>query len=514
MKKKFLLVLFFLLSYQSAFAEDLVMSVNQSTYYFTIGENAIIPMEIENNYGEPISGLLQYIITQQIIQGNTQVSSSNSNTSTLTINDGKQKLSLDFGTGDSPSTLIANLNFSYDDGTAKNVILGPIEINFVLDESQKNNTANQMQSSTQQGISNQNNQPNPQQSLQQRLDDILNQSPLNQDPQQRLQNNQLPQDSSALKQEIQEQLKKENKIQAEFEKQIISNEEFQKLHQQMVNQGYNLTKGRLNPTSNSTGTFEANYENQEGKWGKIQGNMQNGTLTDIQKQIQEEQESLLSKLRQDSTFQEYEKQLVREGFVEQNFELEKSTNKTSILLEYQNEEFQTATIRAEFENKELVSIDLQKPGENYLELISLLIILLVGSIALFLYFKLKPKKPISIKPIIEQVPQKKIDYLLESTKLLEEAKENFKEQQFKDAYGKISQAVRLYLSYQLNIKKEITNEDLLQSLKETTYPIHEIEKCFNFSSLVEFAKSPPNEQEFQKMIIFVESLLKSNSKST
>jgi hypothetical protein len=506
--KTLLLLAVFLISFQAAFAEDIVMSSEQSTYYFALGENAVIPIDVENNNGEFISGMLQYTLTQEIRQGNTQFSSSNTKASTLTINEGKQTLSLDFGTSNNPSDMKVNLRFNYNDGNEMNVSLGPIEIIFVAEDSQKNNTANKIQSSSQQGPTTpQNNQFNPQQSMQQRLDELFNQSPMSQDPQQRLQNNQLNQDSSALKQQIQKQLQKENEMQTEFEKNIVSDEKFQQLHQQMLDEGYNFTRGSLNPTTNSTGTFEANYENSEEKWGKIQGSVINGTITDIQKQTQEGQEYLLSKLRNDPQFQEYEQQLIKEGYVEQTIQYTTEQNNTSILIEYQNEDFQTSKITGDFQNDELVSVKLDKENGNQFDILPLLIVVLIGITTAFLYLKLRVKKPIPNKPLTQLIPQKRFDYLLESNKLLQEGKENFKRQEFKDAYGKVGQAIRLFLSYKLNLKKEITNEDLLRFLKNTDYPVKDIENCLWKSSLVEFAKSKPNKNEFEEMVVLAKTII-------
>jgi len=237
MNKLCLLFLLFLIPFPFAFAEDFVMYVDQSEYYFKVGENAVIPLEIENDYGHEISGMLQYTISQQIMQANTQFSSSNTQASTLIVNSGVQTVSLNFGTSNSPSTLTVNLNFIYNDNNQMNVSLDPITIHFVSDESQKNNVQNKMQSSSQQGSSNQNNPSNPQQSIQQKLDELMNQqSSFPQDPQQRLQNNQLAQDSNALKKEIQQQLQEESSLKKEFEKQLASNEDFQKKHQNLLQQ--------------------------------------------------------------------------------------------------------------------------------------------------------------------------------------------------------------------------------------------------------------------------------------
>jgi len=506
MKKQILFVILMLVSLPVVFAENLVMYVDQSEYYFKVGENAVIPLEIENNYGHQISGMLQYTISQQIKQGNTHLSSSNTQASTFTINDGHQTGSLNFGTSNSPSTLTVSLDFNYNDGNDMHVSFDPITIHFVSDESQKNNVQNKMQSSSQQGSSNQNIQSQSQQSLQQKLDKLMNQSPTIQDPQQRLQNNQLAQDSNTLKQEIQEQLQEENQLKKEFEKQLASNEDFQKSHQRLLQQGYNVTNGNLNPSSTTTGSFEINYENEQGKWAKIKGNMINGTLTDIEKQTQEEREHLLSILRENPTFQEYEKQLTQNGFVEQDVEFRFDKNMTTISLKYQNQEIQTATITADFDNDKLENIHLEKPPEDYSSLFSLLVLIPIGIIAYVLYKKLKTTKKTLPKPIIQTKP-KKFDYVLASSNLIKEAKKNYEEKQFKDAYGKISQAIRLFLSYELNLNKEITNEDILLHLDDSELPINEIKNCFKLSNLVEFAKHQENENEFNHMIEVAENII-------
>ena len=508
MNKLILLLFLLIIPFPLVYADDLVMYVDQAEYYFKVGENAVIPLEIKNDYGHQISGMLHYTITQQIMQANTQISNSNTQASTFTINDGEQVGSLDFGTSNSPSTLTVNLNFIYNDGNDQmNVFFDPITIYFVSEESQKNNEQNKMQSSSQQSTS-QNNPLNQQQSIQQKLDEMLNQqSTQPQNSQQRLQNSQLPQDSNALKQEIQEQLQEENQLKKEFEKQLASNEEFQKSHQQLLQQGYNATNANLNPNSISTGDFEINYENQQGKWAKINGSMVNGTLTDLQKQTQEQQDKLLTKLRENPTFQEYERQLISEEFVEQNVEFIVDENITSISLEYQNKEYQTATINAEFENDELIKIHLEKPPKDYSYLYPYLLLIPVGIFSYILYRKMKIKNKVSIKPVIPKNIPKKFDHVLASNNLIQEGKEKFEEKQYKEAYGKINQAIRLYLSYELKLNKEITNEDIISHLINTKYPVADIENCFKLSSLVEFAKHIPNENEFYKMTTLAENLI-------
>jgi hypothetical protein len=155
-----LLLFIFLVSFQAVYAQDILFSTDQTEYYYKIGEEAIIPIEINSTYGKQISGMLQYTITQQISQGNVQFSNSNTEAKSLVINEENQKISLDLGTSDTPSILTLNLNFNYNENGDRTVSLGPIIVHFVPDASQKNNQQNKTQSSSQPNTQSQ--QPNKQ----------------------------------------------------------------------------------------------------------------------------------------------------------------------------------------------------------------------------------------------------------------------------------------------------------------------------------------------------------------
>src|SRR5215212_2538846 len=239
----FLLSLFlFLVSLHVVYAQDILFSTEQTEYYFKIGEEALIPIEINSTYGKQISGNLQYTTTHQINQGNVQFSNSNTESKSLVINEENQKISLDLGMSDTPSNLIMNLNFNYNENGDRTVSLGPIIIHFVSDDSQKNNQQQNKTQSSSQPIT-QSQQPdlfsqqeqqmeqrlnellqNPQdlfsqqeQQMEQRLNELLqNQQNPSQNQQQRLQNNQLSQDSYVLKQQIQKQVQQQERIKQEF----------------------------------------------------------------------------------------------------------------------------------------------------------------------------------------------------------------------------------------------------------------------------------------------------------
>lgn len=505
MKKTIMLLIVIVLLLPLVYARDIILSLDQKEYYFKTGENALITLHSENTYKEDINGMLIYTLTQSINQGNFQMSSSNTKSTNFQIKEGKTDNQLNFGTSDTPMTLTLGLSFQYNKNEARIVQLEDIKIHFVSEESQKQNNQNTISSSSQKTITTQQNDPFSQQeqSIQQMINQIFGEEPQQQQQSaiQKLQNNQLSQDSSALKQQMQKQLEEQQAQKEEFQKQLAQNQEFQKEHQELLNQRYNLTSGSLNPITNNTGTFELNYQNSAGERATLKGEMNNGQLQNIEKDTPQTRQEILNQLQQNKQFQEYQKQLEKNGFTKQSTEFSTTKNQTNIQINYLNQKNETAQINAEVINKTIEKIKLtknsEKKNENYWWIIPTLIIL--GILGYFIYKKLHNKKiKETNKPIKKE--EKPFDYKKESKKLLEESKQLFERKEYKEAYGKAGRALRLYLSYENNLKKEITNDEIINYLKKHNKEYQRIKECFDLCSLVEFAKYEANKKDFDKII--------------
>ena len=512
MKQGLWLMVLLLIPLQVVYAQEISFSVDQTEYFFKIGEDGIIPVQVENSFGKQISGMLQYTITQQINQGNFQFSNSKTNSNTFLIENGNRVVSLNFGTSDTPSTFVVDLSFSYNNGTDQTVSLGPITVNFVADDSQKNNKQNPMQSTTQNSSPNQQDPLSQQrQQMQQRLDQLLgNQQMLSQNPQQRLQNNQMSQDSAALKQQIQEQLQQQEQTQKEFEKQLSANPNFANQHNQLLQNGYNVTGGSIEPISNKTGSFEIQYKNENGKWATLQGKMDNGTITEIKQQTQEQQEKLLEKLEQNKQYQEFKKQLTQNGFTQNNIGFQQNENKTSIVVKYKNGDQDDASITGVFENEQIKSVTMENHNAFTIDLLWIVTIIVLVIVALIVAFfilkKFTKKKPVNIDKTTKIHVSKPFDYLTESKKLISKAKQHYDKEEYKEAFGIASQAIRLFLSHDIGVKKEMTNEELTQLIPKEKYPVEEIRECLKVAELIEFAKSKHSEEDFKKIVFLFEKL--------
>lgn len=513
----------FLLLTPVAYAEgNIIFSIPQKDYYFLVGEQAYIPLNITNSGNNDINGILGYTLTQEINSGSVHFSSSNSKSTNLQVSKGNSTVNLGFGTSDKPETLNVSLNFNYDDNGSKVVNLGNIAIHFVEKESDKQNQANPMQSSSQEASTTQQTTDpfaqqeqqisQQEQQMQQIMQQMTNQQS-SQTPQQAAQNNQPDQDTSALKEQMQKQVQQQQETQQQFQQQVAASQDFQKANQKLSDLGYNLTSMSANPSSNNTGTFTASYEKQNGDKASIQGEMNNGTMKSLQTDTAEDKQKMRDLLSQNKNFQKYQKQLQDDGFNEVDSTFSKENNTTALQIQYENAKNETAQINAKFENGSVEDVELVREQERNLYPIYLIGILILLVLAYLVYNKYSGKK--EQNTLVEekiQLQEENFDFREEAGKLVEKAISLYEEKQFKEAYGTAAQALRLYLSYKYGLKKEVTNSELINYLKNKGVEYEKFDRCLQLSSLVEFAKHMPDDGEFEEMIKTIKDTMKDENK--
>ena len=91
--------------------------------------------------------------------------------------------------------------------------------------------------------------------------------------------------------------------------------------------------------------------------------------------------------------------------------------------------------------------------------------------------------------------------------MLEKSKEQFDLKEYKDAYGTAGQALRIFLSYENKLNKEITNDEIINYLRNHKKSYKEIKECFDLCSLVEFAKYEANNKDFEKIVKMVKKVI-------
>lgn len=475
----------------TAYAADIVLSVNQSDYYFLTGDEAVVPLVMDNTYGKSVNGQLSYTITQQINQQGFQYTSSNTQSTSFSVDEGTGTINLGFGTSDTPMTMNVGLTFSYTEKEHRKVTLQDIKLHFVSQSSEIKNEQNSMQSSSQ-TVDENNHQQDP--------SSESNQQPSQPNPQELLQNNQISQDSSALKQQIEQQAQQQQQLNEEFLRQLALNEEFVVMHQELQQQGYNVSSASVNPTANNSGTFAINYEKEDGDRAVLEGEMQNGKMKELQKQTSRDQRDLLELLSQDKRFKEYEAQLTDEGYMQQNIEFSQEGNATNIQLQYSNEDNSTAVISAQFIDNTVDTVELYKEDDSMVPLWFWLLLLVFITISGYLIYKINLKKPDNTDEAKSVLKEHPFDYTSAAEKMIAEAVECFENGEYKESYGKAGQALRLFISYENKLNKELTNDEVIDYLKEHGMKYEQVEECFELCSLVEFAKYKASRDDFDMII--------------
>ncbi len=485
-------MLFCIVYLPSVSAEDIVFSVDQNKYYFLTGQQAIVPLHMNNTYDKQIDGKLTYTIKQTVSQSGGQYSSSNSQSQSFSVPKDSNSIQINFGRFDQPLTLTADLEFSYTvDDESRIVSLNDLVIHFVSNQSQMNNQQNPQQSSSQEIKNAEPSSENQQQP---------------QTPQEKLQNSQMNQDSQALKDQINQQIADEQARQEAFEENLFDNQDFQKQHQSLQEQGYNVSQKQLDAMSNDTGSFNLTYENEQGETANFQGSMEEGELTDFQKQTAEDRKKMMESLNQSEQFQEYEQRLAEEGYNQTDISFTQNENTTEVTLSYENEENKTATITAEFLDEQLEDVRLSKENEIHLLLWITPLLIFSIMVALFIYLKYGKNNDDDLKDS-KVFFEKPFDYKQEAKRLLLTAERLYKQGEYKQAYSKAGQSLRLYLSYEYGLKKEVTNQDILRFLKDKQFPYTEVKQCFDVCTLVEFAKYVGSDHDFKQVYSTVKSIV-------
>lgn len=498
MKGFILLIFAFFLIYPVVSAglfgnNDLTFIFNQTDYYFKVGESAIVGFEIDNTYGKQIDGVLKNTYSQEVQQGNSVTSSTNSQSISFSAKDGLNTEGLNFGSVNTPTVMTINLEFSYVEKNPRIVKIKDIKVYFVKDEEQKQNEQNEQKSKSEK------NKEGEQQEQQRPTTE------------QKLQNNQMNQDSSALKKQMERQQQEQQEREQEFQKELSENEEFQKEHQELLEEGYKPKSGNFNPGENKSGNFDIEYKKENGETAEMKGEMKDGEMENLQTLTSEDKKEMMEQLGQNKKFQKQENQLDKENFKNMSTKFSLDENKTQIKIEYKTQENETATITADVINGTIEKVMIEKDSEkdSHLSWIWIFWIISLGSLGYFFYRKYFKKLKTITGEITENiVDEKPFDYKAESKKLIKEAIELFDNGNHKDAYGKAGQSFRLYLGYKHEMEKETTNDEIIKILKKKGKEIKEIKKCFDLCSLVEFAKYKSNKNDFEEIVEIVKGSLK------
>ncbi|KAF5410280.1 MAG: hypothetical protein U9N46_01965 [Euryarchaeota archaeon] len=332
------------------------------------------------------------------------------------------------------------------------------------------------------------------------------------DPGDLVQNNQLNQNTGAIKEEMQREMQKQQQMGDELKKQIAENREFQKKHQELLNDGYNLTNASANPTSNNTGDFELEYQKPGGETARLAGSMENGSMQELMSQTSEDTSAIMDALEQNPEFQRLDYGLNESGFDRGAAAFDQiSQNHTQVTVPYVGKDGEKREICADYTNGTIENVAIAgEPGRDR-DLLGLLILALTICAACVagwsVYRKYMNKAAAPPAQPMEKPENINIDYVTVSRGMISEARGLFERGEEKEAYAKVSEALRFYFSHKFGVNRELTGIETVRLLEKENQDVQKVGTCLNRCELVEFAKSEPDAAEFWNMAGVADELI-------
>ena len=287
---------------------------------------------------------------------------------------------------------------------------------------------------------------------------------------------------------------------------------------------FNIQIGRSSYGNEQQQSGGQQHESVEKRVTNNQISQNTGQLKkELEKEMQqqkEQEERIRKQLAENPDFQKYDKQLRNAGFNQTPASFNRiSQNHTQITAPYRNESTGAERrIKADYINGTIQKVTLESTPEQKEESNNnpwwlLLLIPFAGAIATgwFIFDKYLKKtgrqetqpQPLTVEPV------QRVDHVSEARRMIEEAENLFRNGSEKDAYEKISKAIRFYFSYKLGIERELLNSELMNALKgkADAGTCSRVNECLDLCGMVEFAKYKTNQDDFNKIVEIAKGLI-------
>lgn len=486
-------------------AADLALTAGQKDYYFVLGDTAQIPIVLSNTYDHAIPGMMRVTTTESRQGLGLSMSSSYSQSQSYTAPQGDSTVTIDGGTSNAEKSVVYSISFDYNDPAPQSQVLEDITVHFVADPSKAKNTKQQVMS--QEGTQNQGN-PGLSSRSYQYIQQVMQQTS-GLSPRQSLQENQMPQDTSALKQQLQAEQERARANKEEFLNNLNNDTTYRAVHQSLTEQGYSVSKMDTTPQSGNTGTFSSVYSKATGEQVSVSGSLRNGTSAEITEQAAAPINPP-GPFIQNSSYQESGKGLEDEGYQRSATRIKNTPAGITVNQSYQDNTGKQASLNATSAGMNVTSVTVEKEKVSTGYLVPVIAVIIIAILALtgyLVYRKYKKNRP-PVVPAPVAFQPKVVDYRNEAELLLREAEDLADRQRYHEAYSTAGQALRLFLSYRFGTGAEMTNAEVIDLITASGREIAGVRHMLDRCSLVGFAKAGPEPGEFVQFIDTIRNIFR------
>lgn len=455
------------------FAQRVHMNANQTEYVFPLQTAARIPITVNNTYAQLQSGTLTATISQRSTQGNMQYAQTNTQSQSIRIPSGVTTFTLELGAASQPLESTVDLTLSY--GVAKET-LPTLTIRFVRDPSQHQKQQQQAPRSKHQKQQ----QPTRDMSA----------------AEQKLRQNN--QDTNALKQQLKRETQEKQQQTQDIKKRLDS--ALAPYDSYLKSLGFSQQSATTDP--GEAGAFKRTYATADNISANITGTFTNESV-DSTLSMNTVDPALDTLIAQDQRFQEAHRSLTQQGYHQIRQHTTVRHNRTTVKYTYGNE---SATITATVINQTVQEVRVtQKTQWGVWLLLGCVVLVCV----LIVWLASRSKRNASNGMSFTHAHAHVCD---EAEHLLRQAEYNFRQKQYKEAYGLCGRAVRLLLAYEYDLQGEQTNDSVIAELHARGISYMHAKRCLDRTALVRFAQYRPNKKDFTAILRYARKLCRTLNK--
>jgi hypothetical protein len=490
-----ILILIIVSCIPAASAGEVVLSTPQNVYYIVAGEEAVIPVTLASTYGHDITGTLQQSMTRldtgtsgsrdQIVQ--SREFSAFTDTRTVSLSAGRSEV---------PADYLLTFVFRYNEGGTRTSTLGGIVVHFVTSADNTPSAGAPLTSAdtadTVAATSSGNAAPAD--------------NPLAKSPAAALQNSQMSQDTSALRNQMAEESNRSEQAKDELLGFIRSDPLVVSRDRSLTGAGFVLNKTRVVPASNRSGSFLLTYSSGP------ENAVIKGDLLETRVLFAEESADapvpLPEVLTDNTTYQAYGLRIAGNGFSPGQTWINVTTGKETVDLTYTSSRYRTLHMHAEILNGSVVTVAGEAPEDPlapFIPLIALVSVVLISAGIWYLARSHKADLPAARETVREPAFPRTPREI--ASDLLDEAERDAAGNRWPDAYRKTGRAIRIVLSHQISHGEEMTSGELEHLIGGSAGETEKIRGLLERCRMVGFAREIPGPEEFPEIVSYSRALV-------
>ncbi|WP_321506258.1 hypothetical protein [uncultured Methanoregula sp.] len=495
----FLVIVFLLIP--AASAAEVILSTPQSGYTVLTGEEAAIPITLVSTYDHDITGTLKLAsVPVNAGAAGSESSRASVNSRSFSAFTEKRTVMLPVGRSDIPADYHLTITFSYPEDGGRLSTLGGITIHFVtkIDEEKTDTVALAGTDIADPAAGTSSAGSAPQE------------SPKKEDPKESpaaaVQNNQMPQDTSALKNQMAEESNQSRNNDDALLGYILADPLIIPLDNELKGAGFKLGTPDINPVSNRSGKFLLTYSSGTKKV-IVQGAVRE-TRVLFAEESSDVSVHLPDALLENRTYREYGNRSAERGFIRTRTQVNFTSLKKTVDLTFSDAKSRNLHLKAEILNGTVTAVDGENPDDplaSAIPVIGFVCILLISA-GIWYLARFRQEERTVPRELIPGAGSKKSSREIAGD-ILDDAEQDAARGNYPEAYRKTGRALRVFLSYESGSGDELTSGELEPLIASCTGDFEQIRFVLDRCSAVGFAKDTPRAGEFTDMIRSVRAFL-------